>query len=111
MNLAREGKDGKSSSRPKDGSESFSENESGEDADAPKRKRGRPRTVKRDEVEGFNDAEVRRYSDVYFYEILLFSDCIFFEPSKMKGHKLTFSFIIRFTKSYKKFARPRTRYI
>eukprot|EP00794_Sanderia_malayensis_P009568 gene9568-10557_t len=75
MNLARDGpKDRKAKSKSKNGSGSSSHNESGEDADMPKRKRGRPRTVKRDEVEGFTDAEVRR-----------------------------------FTKSYKKFARPRTR--
>ena len=47
-------------------SDSSSHDESDVGKDAPKRKRGRPRTVKRDDVEGFTDQEVRRY-EVNFY--------------------------------------------
>ena len=37
------------------------EESDGGGTEAPKRKRGRPRTVKRNDVEGFNDSEVRRF--------------------------------------------------
>ena len=41
-------------------SESESEDDSGGEGKETKRKRGRPRTIKREDVEGFNDAEIRR---------------------------------------------------
>ena len=42
-------------------SESDSDNDSdNEGKDNVKRKRGRPRTIKREDVEGFSDAEIRR---------------------------------------------------
>ena len=41
-------------------SESESDDESGGEGKETKRKRGRPRTIKREDVEGFNDAEIRR---------------------------------------------------
>lgn len=41
-------------------SESESDDDSGGEGKETKRKRGRPRTIKREDVEGFNDAEIRR---------------------------------------------------
>lgn len=41
-------------------SESESDEDSGTEGKETKRKRGRPRTIKREDVEGFNDAEIRR---------------------------------------------------
>lgn len=41
-------------------SESDSDEESGAEGKETKRKRGRPRTIKREDVDGFNDAEIRR---------------------------------------------------
>ena len=59
-------KEGKKRGKSKRHSDSSSHDESDGGKDAPKRKRGRPRTVKRDDVEGFTDQEVRRY-EVKFY--------------------------------------------
>ena len=43
-------------------SESESDDDSGGEGKEAKRKRGRPRTIKREDVEGFNDAEIRRFA-------------------------------------------------
>ena len=53
-NFAKKGR------RRKKKSESESDDDSGTDGKETKRKRGRPRTIKREDVEGFNDAEIRR---------------------------------------------------
>lgn len=54
-------------------SESESDDDSGAEGKGIKRKRGRPRTIKREDVEGFSDAEIRRletwHSSVSFYWI------------------------------------------
>ena len=47
-------------------SESDSDDESGGEGREAKRKRGRPRTIKREDVEGFNDSEIRRSALDYF---------------------------------------------
>ena len=54
----KEGKKGKKSKAHTDSSSR--EESDGGGIEAPKRKRGRPRTVKRNDVEGFTDSEVRR---------------------------------------------------
>ena len=54
-------KEGKKTKKLKTHTDSSSREESDGGAEAPKRKRGRPRTVKRNDVEGFSDSEVRRY--------------------------------------------------
>lgn len=55
-------KEGRKTKKSKTHTDSSSREESdGGGGEAPKRKRGRPRTVKRNDVEGFNDSEVRRY--------------------------------------------------
>ncbi|KAJ7384592.1 transcriptional regulator [Desmophyllum pertusum] len=46
-------------------SESESDDDSGGEGKETKRKRGRPRTIKREDVEGFNDAEIRRFVKSY----------------------------------------------
>lgn len=46
-------------------SESESDDDSGGEGKGIKRKRGRPRTIKREDVEGFSDAEIRRFVKSY----------------------------------------------
>lgn len=58
-NFAKKGR------RRKKKSESESDDDSGTDGKETKRKRGRPRTIKREDVEGFNDAEIRRFVKGY----------------------------------------------
>ena len=56
----QEGRSKKAKGRKKK-SESESDDDSGGEGKETKRKRGRPRTIKREDVEGFNDAEIRRF--------------------------------------------------
>lgn len=51
---------GKKRRSQKKKSESESDDDSGVEGKETKRKRGRPRTIKREDVDGFNDAEIRR---------------------------------------------------
>ena len=52
-------------------SESESDDDSGGEGKETKRKRGRPRTIKREDVEGFNDAEIRRLEQNFHCHLLL----------------------------------------
>lgn len=61
MNVHAQLREGKKGRKSRNHTDSSSHYESDGDREAPKRKRGRPRTVKRDDVEGFTDSEVRRY--------------------------------------------------
>jgi len=59
-------KEGKKTRKSKAHTDSSSREESdGGGTETPKRKRGRPRTVKRNDVEGFTDSEVRRFIKSY----------------------------------------------
>ena len=61
-------KEGKKTRKSKAHTDSSSREESdGGGTETPKRKRGRPRTVKRNDVEGFTDSEVRRYGTMKFF--------------------------------------------
>lgn len=59
-------------------SESESDDDSGGEGKETKRKRGRPRTIKREDVEGFNDAEIRRLACT---ELVCRENCIY-KPAK-----------------------------
>lgn len=66
----QEGRSKKARGRKKK-SESESDDDSGGEGKETKRKRGRPRTIKREDVEGFNDAEIRRF-ELNGFGLLLF---------------------------------------
>ena len=66
----QEGRSKKARGRKKK-SESESDDDSGGEGKETKRKRGRPRTIKREDVEGFNDAEIRRF-ELSCFGLLLF---------------------------------------
>ena len=65
-------KERKKGKKAKGHTDSSSHDESDAGGEAPKRKRGRPRTVKRDDVEGFHDSEVRRYYFSYVIYALVY---------------------------------------
>ena len=52
-------------------SESDSDEDSGAEGKETKRKRGRPRTIKREDVDGFNDAEIRRLGQSEHFGIIV----------------------------------------
>ena len=67
----QEGRSKKARGRKKKSESESDDDSGGEGKETGKRKRGRPRTIKREDVEGFNDAEIRRF-ELNGFGLLLF---------------------------------------